>query len=111
MTFRVAGSSIPAAVTGFGVVFSDDARMGAASLGKLFTSDGKKPGPRSTPRCAATEAGSRSSGWSSRTRSSPGSSLPAAAAPLGPEENDVSDGGNRDLVVFDDLLFGEPQAF
>jgi hypothetical protein len=23
----------------------------------------------------------------------------------------VSDGGNRDLVVFDDLLFGEPRAF
>jgi hypothetical protein len=32
-------------------------------------------------------------------------------APLAAGERDVSDGGNRDLVVFDDLLFGEPQAF
>ena len=31
-------------------------------------------------------------------------------APLARGVLDVSDGGNRDLVVFDDLLFGEPQG-
>ena len=40
VTFRVAGSSTPAAVTGFGVVFSDVDRMGAASI-KLFTAQGQ----------------------------------------------------------------------
>jgi hypothetical protein len=37
--------------------------------------------------------------------------ITSGQTPLGAEEFDVSDGGNRDLVVFDDLLFGEPKAF
>jgi hypothetical protein len=37
--------------------------------------------------------------------------IASGQAPLGADECDVSDGGNRDLVVFDNLLFGEPKAF
>jgi hypothetical protein len=37
--------------------------------------------------------------------------ITSGQASLGAEEFDVSDGGNRDLVVFDDFLFGEPKAF
>jgi hypothetical protein len=37
--------------------------------------------------------------------------ISSGQAPLAAGEHDLSDGGNRDLVVFDDLLFGGPQAF
>jgi hypothetical protein len=48
VTFRVAGSSTPAAVTGFGVVFSDVDRVGAASI-KLFTAQGQSLGQYHAP--------------------------------------------------------------
>jgi len=109
VTFRVAGSSIPAAVTGFGVVFSDVDRMGAASL-KLFTSDGKSLGQYHAP-VRSDGIGQSFVGVVFEDAIVARVVITSGQAPLGAEENDVSDGGLRDLVVFDDLLFGEPQAF
>jgi len=109
VTFRVAGSSIPAAVTGFGVVFSDVDRMGAASI-KLFTSDGKSLGQYHAP-VRSDGSGQSFVGVVFEDAIVARVVITSGQAPLGADENDVSDGGNHDLVVFDDLLFGEPQAF
>jgi hypothetical protein len=108
LTFVIPGSTTPAAVTGFGVVFSDVDRVGSASI-KLFTADGHSLGQYQAP--VRTDA----NGFSfvgvvfedpivARVIVSSGQ------APLARGVLDVSDGGNRDLVVFDDLLFGEPHA-
>jgi hypothetical protein len=108
VTFVVAGSDTPAGVTGFGVVFSDVDRVGAASI-KLYTADGQSLGQYQAP------VRSDANGFSfvgvvfndpivARVVISTGQ------APLAAGRLDLSDGGNRDLVVFDDLLFGEPQA-
>jgi len=109
VTFRVAGSGIPASVTGFGVVFSDVDRMGAASL-KLFTADGKSLGQYHAP-VRSDGNGHSFVGVVFEEAIVARVVITSGQAPLGAEEDDVSDGGNRDLVVFDDFLFGEPKAF
>jgi len=109
VTFRVAGSSTPAAATGFGVVFSDVDRMGAASI-KLLTSDGKSLGQYHAP-VRSDGSGQSFVAVVFEDAIVARVVITSGQAPLGADENDVSDGGNHDLVVFDDLLFGEPQAF
>ena len=107
VTFVIPGSDTPASVTGFGVVFSDVDRVGAASI-KLFTADGQSLGQYQAP------VRSDANGFSfvgvvfedpivARVVISSGQ------APLAAGVRDLSDGGNRDLVVFDDLIFGEPR--
>jgi hypothetical protein len=109
VTFRVAGSSTPAAVTGFGVVFSDVDRMGAASI-KLFTAQGQSLGQYHAP-IRSDENGQSFIGVVFDEAIVARVVITSGQAPLGADEFDVSDGGNRDLVVFDNLLFGEPKAF
>jgi len=109
VTFRVAGSSTPAAVTGFGVVFSDVDRMGAASI-KLFTAQGQSLGQYHAP-IRSDENGQSFIGVVFDEAIVARVVITSGQAPLGADEFDVSDGGNRDLVVFDNLLFGEPRAF
>ena len=108
VTFRVAGSSTPAAVTGFGVAFSDVDRMGAASI-KLFTAQGQSLGQYHAP-IRSDENGQSFVGVVFDEAIVARVVITSGQAPLGADEFDVSDGGNRDLVVFDDLLFGEPKA-
>ena len=109
VTFRVAGSSTPAAVTGFGVVFSDVDRMGAASI-KLFTAQGQSLGQYHAP-IRSDENGQSFIGVVFDEAIVARVVITSGQAALGADEFDVSDGGNRDLVVFDNLLFGEPKAF
>jgi hypothetical protein len=109
VTFRVAGSSTPAAVTGFGVVFSDVDRVGAASL-KLFTADGQSLGQYQAPVRSDAD-GQSFIGVVFDQAIVARVVITSGQAPLSATEFDVSDGGNRDLVVFDNLLFGEPTAF
>jgi hypothetical protein len=109
VTFRVAGSSTPAAVTGFGAVFSDVDRMGAASI-KLFTAQGQSLGQYQAP-IRSDENGQSFIGVVFDEAIVARVVIASGQAPLGADEFDVSDGGNRDLVVFDNLLFGEPKAF
>lgn len=109
VSFRVAGSSTPAAVTGFGVVFSDVDRMGAASI-KLFTAQGQSLGQYHA-LIRSDENGQSFVGVVFDEAIVARVVITSGQAPLGADEFDVSDGGNRDLVVFDNLLFGEPKAF
>jgi hypothetical protein len=105
--FRVPGSGQPAAVRGFGVVFSDIDRQGNATV-ELFGRSG------SLGRFEAPAHGAGSSlsflgvmfeeRAVTRVRIVAGSGVVAAGA------RDVSAGGTADLVFMDDFLYDEPQA-
>lgn len=106
--FQVAGATTPAAISGFGVVFSDVDVAGSARL-ELFR-------------------GAQSLGvWEAPVRSDAGGlsflgvtfdddtlitrvRITSGQGALGPAVQDVSDGGALDLVVMDDFLYGEPHA-
>lgn len=108
VTFVIPGSDTPAAVTGFGVVFSDVDRVGSASI-KLFTADGHSLGQYHAP--VRSDANGHSFvGVVFNDPIVASVVISSGQAPLARGVLDVSDGGNRDLVVFDDLLFGEPQG-
>ena len=105
--FRVPGSDTRAVTRGFGVVFSDVERVGAASI-KLFDADGRSLGRYHAP------VRSDASGFSfvgvvfdspivARVR------ITSGQRALDIEAQDLSDGGNLDLAVMDDYLYGEPQ--
>ena len=106
--FRIPGFQTPAAVRGFGVVFSDVERQGAASI-KLFDAHGRSLGQYHAP------VRSDASGFSfvgvvfgspmvARVR------ITSGQRALGADVQDLSDGGNQDLVVMDDFLYAEPQV-
>lgn len=108
VTFVVPGSNTPAGVTGFGVVFSDVDHVGSASI-KLFTADGQSLGQYQAP--ARSDANGFSFvGVVFKDPIVARVVINSGQAPLATGVLDVSDGGNRDLVVFDDLLFGEPHG-
>ena len=104
--FRVAGSETPAVVTGFGVVFSDVDMDNVSSL-ELFDKNGRSLGKLLAP------SRSDANGFSfvglkfdtpivARVRITCGNGA------LGAGVNDITDGGPADLVVVDNVIFGEP---
>lgn len=106
VSFQVAGGKDAAAVSGFGVVFSDVDRAGAATL-ELFA------GPFSLGTFEApvrSDAGGQSflgvipnaGVLVTRVR------ITSGQGALGPNIADVSAGGALDLVIMDDFLYGEP---
>lgn len=107
--FTVAGSTTPAAVTGFGIVFSDVDRQGAASI-KLFDAAGRSLGRYIAPvRSDATGLSFVGVVFDAAIIAKVVITSGQAAIDAGLQ--DLTDGGNRDLVVTDDFLYGEPQAF
>jgi hypothetical protein len=106
--FTVAGSTTPAAVTGFGIVFSDVDRQGAASI-KLFDALGRSLGQYHAPvRSDATGLSFVGVVFDAAIVAKVVITSGQAAIDAGLE--DLTDGGNRDLVVTDDFIYGEPQA-
>jgi len=106
-TFRVPGSDTPAATRGFGLVFSDVEREGAASI-MLLDAAGRSLGRynapvRSDPNGFSFVGVVFESPIVAQVR------ITSGQAALGADVQDLSDGGNRDLVVMDDYLYGEPQ--
>jgi hypothetical protein len=106
--FTVAGTATPAAVTGFGVVFSDVDRHGSASI-KLFDAKGRSLGQYQAP-VRSDEAGLSFIGVKFDQAIVAKVVISSGQAPIDAGLEDVSDGGNRDLVVMDDFLYGEPKA-
>lgn len=107
--FRVAGSQTPAIVTGFGVVFSDVDMDNVSSL-ELFDKNGRSLGKLFAP--------SRSDGNGlsfvglkfdvpivARVKITCGNGA------LGAGVDDITAGGPADLVVVDNVIFGEPHPF
>ena len=106
--FRVAGATTPAAVTGFGVVFSDVDRAASARI-EPFDRDGRSLGAYAAP--VRSDAGGLSfvavrfaEPIVARVRITSGS------AALGRGVRDASAGGAHDLVVMDNFVYGEPIA-
>jgi hypothetical protein len=106
--FRVPGSETPAATRGFGVVFSDVERQGAASI-KLFDAKGRSLGQYHAP-VRSDPAGFSFVGVVFDLPIVAQVRITSGQRALGDGVQDLSDGGNLDLVVMDDYLYAEPQA-
>ncbi len=106
--FFVAGTHINAAVTGFGVVFSDVDKDGTTGIKLLDEND-------VTLETVIAPARSDARGLSFvgvvfRNPLVTHVHIVAGDARLGIDELDVTQGGLHDLVVMDDFIYGEPKA-
>jgi len=108
VNFRVPGFDVPAATRGFGLVFSDVERMGAASI-KLFDAQGRSLGQYLAP-VRSDANGFSFVGVVFESPIVAQVHIKSGQRALGPDVQDLSEGGNLDLVVMDDYLYGEPQA-
>jgi len=105
--FQVAGQPTPAVVRAFGIVFSDVDVAGKTTI-QLFAQDGSSLGIFAAP-VRSDAAGLSFLGVTfdqpiiARVRITLGTGALAANA------NDVTDGGTSDLVVLDNLIYGEPK--
>jgi hypothetical protein len=108
VSFGVPGSETPAATRGFGVVFSDVERQGAASI-KLFDAAGRSLGQYHAP-VRSDAAGFSFVGVVFELPIVAEVQITSGQRALGDGVQDLSDGGNLDLAVMDDYLYAEPQA-
>ena len=106
--FQVAGQPTPALVRGFGIVFSDVDVADKTTI-QLFGQDGRSLGTYAAP--VRTDAGGLSfvgvtfvDPIIARVR------ITLGTGALGANVNDVSAGGTLDLVVLDNVIYGEPRA-
>jgi len=107
VAFRVPGAATPAATRGFGVVFSDVERVGSASI-KLFDAEGRSLGQYHAP-VRTDPAGFSFVGVVFESAIVARVRITSGQQALGPDVQDLSDGGNLDLAVMDDYLYAEPQ--
>jgi len=107
VTFRVPGTETVAATRGFGVVFSDVERQGAASI-KLFDAEGRSLGQYHAP-VRSDPAGFSFVGVVFDLPIVARVTITSGQRALGDGVQDLSDGGNLDLAVMDDFLYAEPQ--
>jgi hypothetical protein len=107
MLFEVAGQPTPALVRAFGVVLSDVDQADMTTI-QLFAQDGTSLGTYSAP-VRSDAAGLSFIGVSydqpviARVR------ITLGTGSLGAGVSDVSAGGTLDLVVLDNLIYGEPR--
>lgn len=107
-SFRVAGDATPAAVTGFGVVLSDVDLSTSTTL-ELFDKDGTSLGRFAAPRRSDANGHSfvgvkYDVAIVARVRITCGNGT------LGAGVNDVTNAGPFDLVVVDNVIYGEPKS-
>jgi hypothetical protein len=107
VSFRIPGAQTPAATRGFGVVFSDVERVGAASI-KLFDAEGRSLGQYHAP-VRSDPAGFSFVGVVFDSSIVAEVRITSGQRALGAGIQDLSDGGNLDLAVMDDYLYAEPQ--
>lgn len=105
--FQVAGQPTPALVTGVGIVFSDVDVKDSTTV-QLFALDGTSLGVYAAPvRTDATGLSfvgiSYADALIARVR------ITLGTGALGVGVNDLSAGGTRDLVVVDNMIYGEPR--
>jgi hypothetical protein len=106
--FEVAGQPTPAVSRGFGIVFSDVDIAGKTVI-EAFAQDGSSLGQFPAP-VRSDAAGLSFLGITfdnpiiARVRITLGTGV------LGANVNDITDGGTVDLVVLDNLIYGEPHA-
>ena len=105
--FQVAGQPTPAVTRAFGIVFSDVDLADKTTI-QLFAQDGSTLGTYSAP--VRSDAGGLSfigvaydNAIIARVR------ITLGTGALGPTANDVTAGGTVDLVVLDNVIYGEPR--
>ena len=108
VVFQVAGQPTPAVVTGFGVVFSDVDLANATTI-ELFAQDGSSLGTVAAPARSDARGlsfvGARfDQAHIARVR------ITLGTGALGAGVADISAGGTLDLVVVDNLVYGEPKS-
>jgi hypothetical protein len=104
--FQVAGQPTPATSRGFGIVFSDVDAADKTTI-QLFAVDGSSLGTYSAPvRSDAAGLSFLSVSYDNPIIARVRITLGTGA--LGANINDVTAGGSADLVVLDNLIYGEP---
>ena len=107
VSFQVAGQPTPAVSSGLGVVFSD-VDVASATTIELFAQDGSSLGVFSAPvRSDATGLSFVGIIFEQPVVARARLTLGTGALAVG--VNDITDGGTSDLVVVDNLLYGEPK--
>lgn len=104
--FRVAGTDTKAAVTGIGVVFCDVDREGSTTV-ELLGEHGEELGTFTVP-VRSDDRGLSFLGVKFSTPRISRVRIVAGDGRLADDELDVTAGGEHDLVVMDNFLYGEP---
>lgn len=106
--FEVAGSTAPATVNGFGVVFSDVDLAGSARV-EYYSAAGTLLRTVQAP-VRSDSAGFSFVGVTFDTPIVGTVKIFSGQAPLAAGTKDISAGGTQDLVIVDDFIGGEPHA-
>lgn len=107
--FHVAGSQTPAVVSGFGVVFTDVDAADETTI-ELFDEQGQSLGVYAAP-ARSDAAGLSFVGAAFDEAIVAKVRITTGTGALAPGEKDVTAGGQYDLVVMDNFLYGEPKAY
>jgi hypothetical protein len=105
--FQVAGQPTPAVSSGFGIVFSDVDVANATTI-ELFAQDGSSLGAVAAP-VRTDSAGFSFVGVSFNQPVIARVRVTLGTGALASDVNDISAGGVKDLVVLDNLIYGEPK--
>ena len=109
VSFRVAGAATVAAVSGFGVVLADVDLANTTSI-ELFDKDRRSLGRYSAPvRSDAT--GHSFIGVKYDAPVVVDVRITLGNTAIGAGVNDLTSGGSKDVVVIDNVIYGEPKAF
>jgi hypothetical protein len=106
--FRVAGADIPAVVNGFGVVLADVDLANTSSI-ELFDKDGKSLGRFNAPTRSDAN-GLSFVGAKYDAAIVAHVRITCGNGALGAGVNDLTSGGTKDLVVIDNVIYGEPNS-
>jgi hypothetical protein len=106
--FQVAGQPTPAVVRGFGIVFSDVDTADRTTI-QLFAKDGSSLGIYSAP-VRSDAAGLSFVGVTFADAIIARVRITLGTGALGATVNDVTAGGTVDLVVLDNVIYGEPRS-
>jgi len=105
--FQVAGQPTPAVVRGFGIVFSDVDVADRTTI-TLFAQDGSNLGSFAAP-VRSDAAGLSFVGALFPTAIVARVRITLGTGALGANINDITIGGTADLVVLDNVIYGEPK--
>jgi hypothetical protein len=105
--FQVAGQPTPAVTRGFGVVFSDVDLADKTTI-QLFAQDGSDLGTFAAP-VRSDDAGLSFVGVTFDQAIIARARITLGTGALAANVNDLTDGGTVDLVVLDNLIYGEPK--